>query len=197
MLKFGLSVGRTLPRSSLRLYSTVPHTTSTHIVDVYGKVIKLTDPKRPEIGDYPDFEQKLYQNRDPYAKYDDQQNRRNKNDPLSIDDDLYDMWSPDYLQPVSDKTALFHNFIFFSIVFGLGYSVYHFQLNPEKPALPRSYPYNGLAKNLGSANDESDFFYRTNPDKTAEQELGILSEDPAIESAKTSYEQDNSDYIKA
>ncbi|ODV80149.1 uncharacterized protein CANTADRAFT_64727 [Suhomyces tanzawaensis NRRL Y-17324] len=173
-------------------------TTKTTITDQNdGRVITLTDPNRPEIADYPNPKPVLAQSKDPYAKYDDQQNRRNLNDPVNIDDDLYDMWSPDYYDFVSDKTALKHNAIFFSLVFGFGATIWYFQLNPEKPAMPRSYPFGGLAKELGSGSKEDEYFYRVKPDTTAEQELGFLSNDSEIETQQKAYEAANADFIKA
>lgn len=183
---------RTLPRSLRNL------TTKTTITDQStGRVITLTDPKRPEIADYPNVAPRLAQDRDPYQKYDDPQNRRNINEPLNIDDDLYDMWSPDYFNFVSDKTALKHNAIFFSLVFGFGALIYYFELNPAKPAMPRSFPFGGLAKELGSGDEHSDEFYRVKPDTTAEQELGFLSGDDAITQQKEAYLKANADFIKA
>ncbi|KAK6464708.1 hypothetical protein DFJ63DRAFT_317980 [Scheffersomyces coipomensis] len=173
-------------------------TTKTTITDhTNGRVITLTDPQQPEIGDYPNPKPEFAQNRDPYIKYDDQQNRRNKGEPLNIDDDLYDMWSPDVYDFVSDKTALKHNFIFFSLIFGLGTAVWYFELNPPKPAMPRSFPSNGLAASLGSGGEEDDFFYRVNADKTAEEELGFLPNDNDTAANKKTYVEENSDFIKA
>lgn len=197
LARLGVNAVRAFPRSSIRLYATVPHTTRDTIVDGYGKIIKLTDPNHPEMGDYPNPKPMLAQDKDPYQKYDDQQNRRNLNDPVNIDDDYYDMWSPDYFQPVSDKTALLHNAIFFGLVFGFGATIWYFQLNPEKPAMPRSYPFGGLAKDLGSGSPEADYFYRVKPDTTAEQELGFLANDSEVDSARESYEKENASFIKA
>lgn len=172
-------------------------TTKTTISDAAtGRVIKLTDPNRPEMGDYPNPEALLAQNKSPYVKYDDQQNRRNIGDPVNFDDDLYDMWSPDYFQFVSDKTALKHNAIFFGLIFGFGGLLTYFELNPEKPGMPRSYPYNGLAKSLGSGNPEHDYLYQSRPDLEAEAELGILPpQDDVIENTKL-YESANAEFIK-
>lgn len=196
--RIGVKGLRSFAGNSIRLYASVtPHTTRDSIVDSYGKIIKLSNVNRPEMGDYPDYKPQLAQDKDPYAKYDDQQNRRNINDPVNIDDDYYDMWSPDYFQPVSDKTALWHNAIFFSLVFGFGATIWYFQLNPEKPAMPRSYPFGGLAKDLGSGSEETDYFYRVKPDTTAEQQLGFLANDSQIDSARKAYEKENADFINA
>lgn len=190
--RIGLSASRCIPRGSIRLLTT-KNTITDHTT---GRVIRLTDPNHPEIGDYNNVKPVLAQLKDPYAKYDDQQNRRNKNDPLNIDEDYYDIWSPDYFQFVSDKTALKHNGIFFSIVIGFGAAIWYFELNPAKPAMPRSYPFGGLAKELGSGSEEDAHFYRVKPDTTAEQELGFLSDDSQIQDNQKAYEKANADFLR-
>lgn len=173
-------------------------TTETSIVDhTTGKTIQLTDPSHPELGDYPAYKGVLAQDKDPYAKYDDPQNRRNFNDPLTHDYDLYDIWSPDYFQFVSDKTALKHNAVFFGLFFGFGAVLYYFQLNPEKPAMPRSFPFGGLAKELGSGKAEDDEFYRVKPDLTAEKELGFLKPIGSVTENEEQYKKENADFITA
>lgn len=190
--RIGLNAARYIPRRSIRCL-----TTKTTITDhSTGRVIKLSDPNHPEIGDYNNVKPILAQDKDPYAKYDDQQNRRNVNDPLHIDDDLHDMWSPDYFQFVSDKTALKHNGIFFSLIIGFGTAIWYFELNPAKPAMPRSFPFGGLAKELGSGSAEDESFYRVKPDTSAEEELGFLANDGAIKDNQAAYEQANADFIK-
>lgn len=172
-------------------------TTETTITDhATGRVIKLTDPAHPELADYPNPKPELAQDKDPYAKYDFPQMRRNYGDKLNIDDDLYDMWSPDYFQFVSDSTALKHNAIFFSTILALAGAVYFLELNPEKPAMPRAYPYNGLAKDLGSGSEKTDYFYKVRTDEGA-AELGVLSEDDDVKAQRVAYEEANSDFIKA
>ncbi|CUM64054.1 uncharacterized protein PRCAT00001642001 [Priceomyces carsonii] len=184
---------RSLPVKNIRYL-----TTKTSITDhATGRVITLSDPSRPEIADYPNPEPKLAQEKDPYIKYDDQQNRRNIGEPVNIDDDYYDMWSPDYFNFVSDKTALKHNGIFFSLIFGFGAAIWYFELNPAKPAMPRSYPSGGLAKELGSGDDKDDFFYRVKPDITAEEELGFLAYDESVAEKRDAYVKANSDFINA
>lgn len=148
------------------------------------------------MADYPDIEPKLALLKDPYAKYDFQQMRRNKNEPLSFDDDLYDMWSPDYYQFVPDKTALKHNGVFFGFIFSLCAAVAYFELAPEKPAMPRSFPSNGLAKSLGSGSDDTDYFYKVRSDALAE-EAGFLADDADVVALKEAYVAANADFIKA
>lgn len=172
-------------------------TTETTITDqATGRVIKLTDPAHPELADYPNVKPELAQNKDPYAKYDFPQLRRNYGDKLNINDDMYDMWSPDYFQFVSDKTALKHNAIFFSTILALAAGIYFFELNPEKPAMPRSFPYNGLAKDLGSGSEKTDYFYKVKTDDNAAVG-GVLSDDADVKAQQTAYEEANAEFIKA
>lgn len=190
--RIGLNASRCISRRSVR-FLTTKNTITDHNT---GRVIKLTDPSRPEIADYDNVKPVLAQDKDPYVKYDDQQNRRNINDPLNIEEDYYDIWSPDYFQFVSDKTALKHNGIFFSLIIGFGTAIWYFELNPAKPAMPRSYPFGGLAKDLGSGSKEDEYFYRVKPDTTAKQELGFLANDNQIEENKKAYEQANADFLR-
>lgn len=179
-----------------RSYNHAPNlTTATTITDhVTGEVITLADPSRPECGAYQNPPIELAQNKDPYAKYDFQQNRRNFNDPLHIDEDLYDIWSPDYMQPVSDATALKHNAVFFGLFLSIVGAITYFELSPEKPAMPRSFPYNGLAEFLGSGSEKDDFFFQVRPDAEA-QKAGILPEENDVNEQKEAYLRDNASFL--
>lgn len=192
LTRLGLRTAQRAPRVAVRAL-----TTKTTITDhLTGETIQLTDPKNPQYADYPKVEPQFALRRDPYATYDFQQLRRNKNDPLSLDDDLYDMWSPDYYQFVSDKTALKHNGIFLSLFIGFGAVITFWQINPEKPAMPRSYPYNGLAKSLGSGEESTDYFYRVKPDETASA-LGVLADEQSLASQQEAYKKANPDFFPA
>ncbi len=81
--RIGLNASRCISRRSVRCLTT-KNTITDHTT---GRVIKLTDPSRPEIADYDNVKPVLAQDKDPYVKYDDQQNRRNINDPLNIEED--------------------------------------------------------------------------------------------------------------
>ncbi|RCK55368.1 hypothetical protein Cantr_04285 [Candida viswanathii] len=173
-------------------------TTKTTIYDqTNGRTIQLADPDHPELADYKNPEFVLKQTLDPYAKYDDPQNRRNLNDPMHIDEDMLDMWSPDYYDYVADSVALKHNAIFFGSIAGIAAIIYYFELYPEKPAMIRSFPYNGLADALGATSKENAPFYQNKPDLTAEQELGVLPADNDITQNKQLYEKENADFIKS
>ncbi|GEQ71984.1 hypothetical protein JCM33374_g5670 [Metschnikowia sp. JCM 33374] len=192
LTRLGLRSVQRAPRFGLRSV-----TTKTTITDhLTGETIKLTDPKHPQYADYPNVEPRFASSRDPYATYDFQQLRRNKNEPMNIDEDMYDMWSPDYYQFVSDKTALKHNGIFLSLFIGFGLVIAFGEINPEKPAMPRSYPYNGLAKSLGSADEATDYFYRVRPDETAEA-AGILADDVSLASQEEAFKKANPDFFSA
>ncbi|CAN3362525.1 hypothetical protein DICA3_F08130 [Diutina catenulata] len=191
MLTRGIRAGSMLARRSA-----VRYVSTTEIDHTNGRVVKLSDPNQPSYGDYPYVaEPELAQNKDPYKTYDDQQNRRNLNDPVNINDDLYDMWSPDYFQPVSDKTALKHNGIFFGLVFGFGAMIAYFQLNPEKPAMPRSFPNNGLAASLGAGKDDAEL-YQVRADKEADS-LPVLDGDKDVQQQTQAYIASNKEFISA
>ncbi|KAK7202855.1 hypothetical protein BZA70DRAFT_285192 [Myxozyma melibiosi] len=102
------------------------------------------------VGDYPEYPYVYAQHRDPYAKYDFQQLRRNYNDPLHEDDDMLNMWSPDVHDYVSTAGAVRWALGFFT-VFGLFSYAVSFSV-PEKIATGRVYD-NGLFKELGGAED--------------------------------------------
>ncbi|KAM9934894.1 hypothetical protein OXX80_005524 [Metschnikowia pulcherrima] len=190
LTRLGLRTVQRAPRFALRSLTTKTTITDHHT----GETIKLTDPKNPQNADYPHVEPQFASSRDPNLTYDFQQLRRNKNEPVSLDDDLYDMWSPDYYQFVSDETALKHNGVFLSLFIGFGVLITFWQINPEKPAMPRSYPYNGLAKSLGSGDDASDYFYKVRSDETADAS-GVLADEQNLASQQEAYKKANPDFF--
>ena len=194
LARSGLNAARLAARRSVLATRALSKTITDH---TNGKTIQLTDPNHPERGDYPDWTPTLAQHKNPYVKYDDQQNRRNFSDPLHHDEDMYDIWSPDYFDHVSDKKALTQNGIFFSLVAAFAGAIIYFELNPEKPAAPRSFPFGGLAKELGSGKSEDDEFYRTKPDPSAEEELGFLPVNPEAAENRKIYEAANAEFLKA
>ncbi|KAK9459681.1 uncharacterized protein V1516DRAFT_542083 [Lipomyces oligophaga] len=106
-------------------------------------------------GDYPELPYEYHQHRDPYAKYDMQQLRRNFNEPLHEDDDMINMWSPDVHDVVPSHIALRFILGFFAVfsatAYGLSFAA------PERPSIPRVYA-DGLYKELGGADDFKDIF---------------------------------------
>lgn len=105
------------------------------------------------------------QYRDPYKKYDDQQNRVNFNEEIHPYHDYMDMWAPDHVQSVSDKTAVRSLLTFFGAISLFAYSIYALDVWPDKPAMPRAYV-DGLYKDLGGREGEQELF-QARVDKSA------------------------------
>ncbi|KAH9994885.1 hypothetical protein BJV77DRAFT_993644 [Russula vinacea] len=75
------------------------------------------------------------------------QMRRNLGDTMHEREEMYSMWGPD-IPHVAPATALRHFTIAVSgfVAFGL---LCNYVLVPERPAIPRQFPYDGLVKELG------------------------------------------------
>ncbi|ODV86493.1 hypothetical protein CANARDRAFT_27689 [[Candida] arabinofermentans NRRL YB-2248] len=116
----------------------------------------------PTTGEFPDYKiPKGYimpQKRDPYAKYFDQQNRRNFGEPMHPYQDMIDIWAPDYIDFVDDKIALKHFTLFFAGLLSFAGLIYALDLWPERPNMPRSYPYEGLYRDLGGREGEQELY---------------------------------------
>ncbi|ODV96792.1 hypothetical protein PACTADRAFT_48607 [Pachysolen tannophilus NRRL Y-2460] len=122
-------------------------------------------PKEYHYVDYPKIKAINYQKRDPYLKYDDQQNRRNFNEPLHPNADALDMWSPDYFDFISDRVGIRWFLTLFAVI-GAGSGIIYFgNFYPDRPVYPRTYPHGGLAKDLGSRTDEDAHLYAARIDK--------------------------------
>ncbi len=104
------------------------------------------------------------QYRDPYKKYDDQQNRVNFGEKIHPFHDYMDMWAPDHYHQISDKFALGQLLTFFGILGAFAGFVYISDIWPDRPAMPRDYPYNGLYKDLGGREGE-ERMYQARPEK--------------------------------
>lgn len=161
---------RTLFTSSLRFQQA--GSPSPPSVTSETKIPVAEDP-RPEVEaqdeiptSYPEVKRELYYHRDPYAGWDDKQNRRNFNEPLHQDDDILNLWSPEYYDTVSDGTAVrWVSYFFLSIagLFGVCYTFFY----PERRAVPRNYPHDGLSRALGARTPEEAEYLGARVDKTA------------------------------
>ncbi|KAI5965271.1 uncharacterized protein KGF55_001491 [Candida pseudojiufengensis] len=98
----------------------------------HGKTMIQSFPDPSKWEDFPNPQ--LAQDKDPYKKYDDPQNRRNLNDPVHTEEDMYDIWSPDHYDFISDSRALKQNLIFFGSIFGIAFTILYFHLNPDQQA---------------------------------------------------------------
>ncbi|KAG7858709.1 hypothetical protein KL939_002831 [Ogataea angusta] len=116
----------------------------------------------PNLSDFPDYkvpkDYVMPQKRDPYQVYDDQQNRRNFDTPVHPFEDNLDMWSPDFINPVSDSTAIANFLGWFAGLGSFATAIWFFDLWPERPATPRSYPHGGLYKDLGGKEGEEELY---------------------------------------
>ncbi|KAI8981849.1 hypothetical protein BDF20DRAFT_863590 [Mycotypha africana] len=100
----------------------------------------------PQIGDYPNLPRYSAQTRGPYG-WDDPQDKRNFGETLHEEDELFGVWAPD-LHHYSPYKALFQFGLataIFATFAGIVYKTY-----PDKPAVPRTYPYNGLTEEFGA-----------------------------------------------
>jgi len=123
--------------------------------------------KDPQLGDYPQLPWVSNQLRPPKGWWDNQM-RRNygevvcpnswrfsqaaRTDSLSFsqiheEDDALNMWSPDAPPPVEPSFALGQFTLAAIGITAFAYYVYHNV--PERPSIPREYPFSGLIKELG------------------------------------------------
>ncbi|EIW84326.1 hypothetical protein CONPUDRAFT_50068 [Coniophora puteana RWD-64-598 SS2] len=105
--------------------------------------------KDPQLGDYPDLPWVSNQQRSPYGWWDPQM-RRNFNEPASPSPlfcQLLSMWGPD-VAPVPPQTALRQFLLAAGSFVSFGFLV-KYALTPDRPAVPREYPYSGLVTELG------------------------------------------------
>lgn len=117
--------------------------------------MQLSVPKKPEF----------YHLRSPYAKWDDRQNRRNFDEPVLDQYDYEEVWTADVYTHTPDKVAVRWVVTYLAGFFGLVYVVNLFW--PGRDAMPRNYPYGGLARELGARNEEEAELFRTHVDKLA------------------------------
>ena len=98
-------------------------------------------------GDYPNYVEWSYQNRDPTAQYFEQQDRRHFGEPLHVNDDVLNMWMPDDISEsrFTPREMLLHLTIALGILGGIvWYSEYIYDAPSKDPAAPKLYPYNNL-----------------------------------------------------
>ncbi|ETS64995.1 hypothetical protein PaG_00443 [Moesziomyces aphidis] len=104
------------------------------------------DAKDPQLGDYPDLPFVSLQQRKYSPKWWDTQEKRNFGETLHEQDDVLSVWAPD-VHAVPASSALRQFIVAIGVVGVFGSIVY--AATPEKPALPRTYPRDGLAAELG------------------------------------------------
>ncbi|KAK6520326.1 hypothetical protein TWF506_000602 [Arthrobotrys conoides] len=85
--------------------------------------------------------------RDPYEKWWDPQERRNFGEPVHEDEDTLGIFTLYEYTVATPKQAAISFSCFVLAAFGLCGAIYSFY--PDKPAVPREFPHNGLEKALG------------------------------------------------
>jgi NADH dehydrogenase (ubiquinone) 1 beta subcomplex subunit 8 len=110
-----------------------------------------------KYGDYPETEVRPSYFKNPYLKYDDKQGRRNNGEIIHPLNDMYDIWSPDRFDIVSDKTA-FKYFMTAVGAFGAFITVLYVTADHESPAVRRQYPFDGLNKALGGTEETKEVY---------------------------------------
>ncbi|CAG8469224.1 15849_t:CDS:2, partial [Acaulospora colombiana] len=106
----------------------------------------------PQIGDYPNLpvESKLDR---PALGWWDLQNRRNYGETLHEEEEALSVWGFD-VYDYDASTSLRQLFIFFS---GIGVLSYIIAKNmPERPALPKTFPYDNMREELRKLDDLED-----------------------------------------
>ena len=81
------------------------------------------------------------------APYWDKQERRDYGAPAHEDEDIIGRFSPEEYTWTTPKMGFLQNVMFFGVVGGLAGAVY--MTYPDKPAVPRTFPFDGLKEQLG------------------------------------------------
>ncbi|THH12299.1 hypothetical protein EW146_g7747 [Bondarzewia mesenterica] len=100
----------------------------------------------PQLNGYPQLPNVSRQTLPPKGWWDIQM-RRNMGDTMHEEEELYSMWGPD-APNIPPSTALYHFSIAVLGFVGFGF-LCKYALVPERPAIPREYPFDGLVKELG------------------------------------------------
>ncbi|OCH95372.1 hypothetical protein OBBRIDRAFT_830935 [Obba rivulosa] len=115
----------------------------------YSTPIPFKEEVDPQLGGYPQLPY-VSKQRLPPRGWDDPQMRRNFGDPVHELEDVLGMWGPD-IPIVDPQTALRHFTIAWTGILAFALFV-KYALVPERPAVPREYPYDGLKEELGGVN---------------------------------------------
>ncbi|WVQ72488.1 hypothetical protein IAR50_002043 [Cryptococcus sp. DSM 104548] len=102
----------------------------------------------PQLNGYPQLPDETLQRRQPLGWWD-MQERKNFGEVIHESEDVIGMWGPD-VHKTSWQSALLQ----LSGAIGLvgAFAFFVVQVRPERPAVAREYPYNGLEQELGGVN---------------------------------------------
>ncbi|PCH42191.1 hypothetical protein WOLCODRAFT_137755 [Wolfiporia cocos MD-104 SS10] len=127
----------------------------------YATPVKHENEDDPQLGDYPHVPAISKQYR-PARGWQDPQMRRNFGEPPHPYEEMLSMWGPD-APHVPPSTALGHFTIAWLAIAGFGAFTYY-NLVPQRLAVPREYPYDGLVVELGGL-EENKAQVETVPDE--------------------------------
>ncbi|GAA5997213.1 hypothetical protein JCM5350_004173 [Sporobolomyces pararoseus] len=157
---------RTLLQASRASYATSAPATSPPPYPAVKS--QLYDPdQEPALADlgYPKLSRDSRQLRNPRGWWDTQE-RINFGEPVPENDDIQSMWAPD-VHKVKPSSALTQLLTMFGALAVFSYGVYH--IAAPAPALPRSYPHDGLVQALSGTDDEQ-YAARTDAANVVEEE---------------------------
>lgn len=153
-----------LPQATARVIRTTPLIAGRHSSTAPGGVVEWEQKEvDPQLDGYPQLPAVSYQRR-PATGWDDDQERRNFGEPVRThcsfataiyltlalqvpeEHEALSVWSHD-VYDISGSYAL-REFSIAVVLFGIFFSGIYL-ITPERPAVPRTYPFSGLVKELG------------------------------------------------
>ncbi|PWY97225.1 hypothetical protein BCV70DRAFT_70189 [Testicularia cyperi] len=135
-------------RSAMALRTPAAMTSSVRQFSSSRLSMAQQSEKDPQLGDYPDLPFVSNQTRKYSPKWWDPQEKRNFGETPHEQDDVLSVWAPD-VHAVPAASALRQFLVAIGVVVLFGSTVYY--ATPERPALPRTYPRDGLGSELGGA----------------------------------------------
>ncbi|WWC70070.1 uncharacterized protein I206_104016 [Kwoniella pini CBS 10737] len=99
----------------------------------------------PQLNGYPQLPNISNQQREPFGWWD-RQERKNFGEVMHESEDVIGMWGPD-VHKTTPWSALFQLSVAFSLIGVASYAL--ISNRPERPVAQRTYPFNGLEKELG------------------------------------------------
>jgi len=152
-----------LPQTTARVIRTTPLIACRHSSTAPGGVVEWEQKEvDPQLDGYPQLPAVSYQRR-PATGWDDDQERRNFGEPVPEEHEALSVWSHD-VYDISGSYAL-REFSIAVVLFGIFFSGIYL-ITPERPALPRTYPFSGLVKELGGLEENK---AREEPTKEEEE----------------------------
>ncbi|KAF9506894.1 hypothetical protein BS47DRAFT_1352388, partial [Hydnum rufescens UP504] len=135
-----------LPRPATRVPRVTALITCRHSSTTPGGVVEWEQKEvDPQLDGYPQLPAVSYQRRRETG-WDDDQERRNFGEPVPEEHEALSVWAPD-VYDISGSYAL-REFSIAVVLFGVFFSGIYL-ITPDRPAVPRTYPFSGLVKELG------------------------------------------------